>query len=225
MENFRPLYSEHSDFLPEEPLGESVLQDDAFPVRVWVPKSPVIVLGRSQKAHKEIFLEATRRDSIPVFKRMGGGGCVMLDPGCVCVAIRYPRSKKLGVVDYLTHSSKAVQAFLYQEHGLVSELRENYDLSHKEKKFLGASLYMPKDWSVYYCVILVRNSSMEGISKYLSKPSKEPKYRAERTHADFLKPLENHIEIEDLQEFADDLQTFIYEQDWYLGPKPSPVGQ
>ena len=62
---------------------------------------------------------------------------------------------------------------------------------------------MPKDWSVYYCVILIRNSSMEGISKYLSKPSKEPKYRAERTHADFLSPLENHIDLENLQDFAD----------------------
>ena len=217
MEDFRPLLSENADFLPEEPLGESVLHEGARPVRTWIPKHPIVVLGRSQKAHKEVNLEESKKDGIPIFKRMGGGGCVVLDQGCVCIAIRYKREKNTGIDKYLGHSSKAIQAFLYETYGFAAEIRENNDLSYREKKFLGASLYMPKEWSVYSCVILLRNSSMEKIAKYLSKPSKEPKYRAGRSHEDFLSPLENHFSVNSV-DFAVDLETFIYENKWHLGP-------
>ena len=220
MENFRPLRSENSDFLSEEPLGESVLEEGARAVRVWVPKHPVVVLGRSQKAHKEIHLDATRADGIPVFKRMGGGGCVVLDEGCICVAMRYPRAKELNIDRYLRHSSKAIQAFLYENFALAVDIKENYDLSYQDKKFLGASLYMPREWAVYSCVILLKNSAMDKIVKYLTPPSKQPKYRADRKHEDFLSALENHIEF-DQNELVSDLETFLYEKKWHLGPQDS----
>ncbi|WDE98496.1 hypothetical protein PQO03_11650 [Lentisphaera profundi] len=220
MDSFRPLLSENSDFLSEEPLGESVLVEGSRPIRVWQPKHPVVVLGRSQKAHKEVHLEATKNDAIPVFKRMGGGGCVLLDEGCACVAIRYKREKELNIDLYLRHSSKAIQAFLYETYGLATEIRENYDLSYQGKKFLGASLYMPRDWSVYSCVILLKNDSMKKILKYLTPPSKQPAYREDRKHEDFLSPLENHVNFK-IEDFISDLETFLYEEKWYLGPKSS----
>ena len=217
MNKFRPLFSEHSDFLPEEPLGESIFDLEKKPVRVWRPKSTIVVLGRSQKAEKEIFLEATQKDSIPIFKRHGGGGCVILDENCICIALRYKRDGKHNDTDFLKHSSLGVQLFLKETYDLDVEIKENYDLLLNGRKFLGASLYMPKGYCYYSAVMLFDREAMNQINKYLSMPSKEPKHREGRTHEDFLIPLGEHIECT-FESITRDLQEFMEETDWVAGP-------
>lgn len=215
--NFRPLKSENSDFLPEEPLGESLLLESAPDIRVWRPKSPVIVLGRSQKAENEINLENSRKDSIPIFQRHGGGGCVVLDPNSVCIGLRYPRENSMNISDFLLHSSKGIQLFLNETYDLNVEVKENYDLLLDNKKFLGASLYMPKGLCLYLAVILMKKEGLSNINKYLTMPSKEPVHRKGRSHSDFLTPLMSHIDCT-IESFQSDLQEFMVQMNWTSGP-------
>ena len=215
--NFRPLKSENSDFLLEEPLGESLLLEAAPDVRVWRPKSPVIVLGRSQKAENEINLEKSRADSIPIFQRHGGGGCVVLDSNSICIGLRYPRENSMNISDFLLHSSKGVQLFLNETYELNVEIKENYDLLLDNKKFLGASLYMPKGLCLYLAVILMKKEGLSNINKYLTMPSKEPEHRKGRSHSDFLTPLMKHIDCT-MESFQNDLQEFMVQMNWTSGP-------
>ena len=217
MTKFKPLLSEHSDFLPEEPLGENIFDVAVGPVRVWQPKSRIAVLGRSQKAEKEIYLEATRQDAIPIFRRQGGGGCVILDENSICIALRYNRNRKLSVCDYLKHSSTGIQLFLRETYDIEVEIKDNYDLLLNERKFLGSSLYMPRDYCYYSAVILFDREALTGIKKYLSMPSKEPTHRGGRSHEDFLVPLSEHIECSS-EQFVKDLHEFMVETDWVAGP-------
>lgn len=210
---FRPLLSENSDFLPEEPLGESVLADDAASIRVWQPKSRVVVLGRTQKAEKEIYLKATQEDSVPVFRRFGGGGCVLLDEHSVCISMRYERVKGLTVADYLEHSCMGIADFLASEYDLDCQIGDNYDLILDDRKFLGSSLYMPKGCAQYSAVMLFDGAAMDGIAKYLTMPSKEPVHRRGRSHEDFLVPLQTYLS-DDAQTFAEKLQDFMEENEW-----------
>lgn len=214
---FRPLKSENSDFLPEEPLGETLLFENSTSVRVWRPKSTVIVLGRSQKAENEINLEASRMDGVPIFQRHGGGGCVVLDPNSICIALKYQRENNMNISDFLLHSSKGIQLFLDETYGLKVEIKENYDLTLNDKKFLGASLYMPKGLCLYYAVILMDKQGLKNITKYLSMPSKEPVHRAGRKHDDFLSPLMNSIECT-FESFRNDLEEFMVQTNWTAGP-------
>lgn len=205
---YKPLFSEHSDFLPEEPLGESLLVADGPAVRVWQPKSTIIVLGRSQKAEREVFLEASKEDKIPIFKRYGGGGCVVLDENSVCIALRYERGASIDITGFLEHSTKAIQSFLNETYDLGVEIKDNYDLTIGDKKFLGSSLYMPKGICLYSAVILLDKSALEKINKYLQFPSKVPDHRKGRNHTDFLVPLKTKKNI-DTQEFIRALEKYI----------------
>ena len=214
---FRPLKSENSDFLTEEPLGESLLVEEESNLRVWRPRSPVIVLGRSQKAEKEINLEAARNDAIPIFQRHGGGGCVVLDENSVCIGIKYERENSLNISDFLMHSSKGIQLFLNETYDLDVQIKDNYDLTLNNKKFLGASLYMPKGLCLYLAVILLHNDGLKNINKYLTMPSKEPEHREGRSHSDFLSPLMNHVNCT-FDDFRSDLEEFMVQMDWMQGP-------
>ncbi|MEW6486848.1 MAG: lipoate--protein ligase family protein, partial [Thermodesulfobacteriota bacterium] len=52
-------------------------------VRVWEPRAPAVVLGRSNRAEREADLGACAADGVPVLRRRGGGGAVVLAPGCL----------------------------------------------------------------------------------------------------------------------------------------------
>ena len=210
--DFRPLTSENSDFLPEEPLGENLLPGEET-LRVWRPKSRVVVLGRSQKAEQEIFLERTREDSVPVFQRHGGGGCVVLDSHSVCIGLRYERKGSLNVSRFLDRSTEGMQRFLRETYGLETEAGENNDLLVEGKKFLGCSLYMPREYSLYLAVLLMEREAMPAIKRYLRMPSKQPAHRRSRSHEDFLTPLLEHIDS-DTDSFMADLRRFMTETDW-----------
>ncbi len=213
--SFRPLRTENSDFLPEEPLGESLLSDNTLSVRVWRPKSTVIVLGRSQKAENEINLQTSQADSIPIFQRMGGGGCVVLDENSICLALRYERDGNMNVTHFLEHSTKGVQLFLQESYGLSVEIKENYDLLLNGRKFLGSSLYMPKGFCLYLAVILMKPEALIKINKYLTMPSKQPSHRQGKTHDDFLVPLLSHLDNKvTMESFRVDLEQFMIETEW-----------
>ena len=218
MEKFTPLKSKDSGFLPEEPLGESLLELDGPGVRVWRPKSTTIVLGRSQKAELEIDLERAIEDNVPIFQRYGGGGCVVLDESSVCIGLRYPREgHSINITDFLKHSSEGIQLFLQETYQLDVEIMENYDLLLDGRKFLGCSLYMPKGLCLYLAVILMDQDALSKINKYLLMPTKVPEHRLGRTHDEFLTPLRNHIECTH-QSFMEDLEDFMISTDWQAGP-------
>lgn len=201
--------SKDATFLQEEPLGESLLEDLSSPFRVWIPKSPIIVLGRSQKAEEEIFIDKAQADGIPIFRRYGGGGCVFLDKHSVCVGIRYNRAVgDCNVEPYFAKSSALIQQFFNRNLDLNVNIESNNDLTIDNRKFLGASLYMPKGYALYLCVILVDSGAMGDISKYLKMPSKVPDHRVNRSHEDFLTSVNQHCDVS-VEEFCGELEGVV----------------
>ena len=205
------LSSNDSSFLPEEPLGEDILKNKEK-YRVWIPKSPVVVLGRSQKADKELIQEKILADKVPVFRRYGGGGTVFLNSSSICFTIKYKRKNHLWHLDrYLSYNCHLIQEFLKDSFSLETEMKNNYDLVIKEKKFLGSSLYMSKESVLYYAVILWDKDALILINKYLSYPSKAPQYRQNRTHQDFLIALSELINLTQ-EDFTDRFSQFLREK-------------
>jgi lipoate-protein ligase A len=207
-----------SDPTHDDPLGESVLVPNATPLRDWRPKSTMIVLGRSQKAELEIFTENAEKDQIPVYQRRGGGGCVVLDENCICIAMRYPKHGRTNVNDFLKYSSLGIKHFLSETYELDVEIKENYDLTLNNRKFLGCSLYMSKEYCLYYAVLLMDKKALGKINYYLTMPSKKPSHRQDRSHEDFLTPLFDHIDAKNYENFIENLEHFMTETDWPAGP-------
>jgi lipoate-protein ligase A len=155
-------------------------------------------------------VDAVLEDGIPVFKRICGGGAVLLSPGCVCMALRFAKSKTLGIHDYFAKAAALITEVAAERLGIRIGLRGISDLAYLgplegarplnggstgselpllmragERKIAGSSLYMPRDFVLYLVSILV-DPDFSAIDKYLSHPSKEPDYRGGRSHKDFL---------------------------------------
>lgn len=154
---------------------------------VFVPTEPVIVLGRSNRPEVEVHLEAARLAGISVLKRAGGGGTVLLYPGCFVVSVG------TWVTDLYENSwyFKAInQALINTMAELDPKLnalgQSGYsDIVWGDKKVGGTSLFRSRHYLLYQASVLY-NLDVRAISTYLAHPSKEPDYRQNRRHEDFL---------------------------------------
>lgn len=184
----------HQDVAPEDnPTGEELLDRSRIPYKFWIPAAKVLVIGHSQEPERELRLDAAVRDGVPVHRRMGGGGAVLLSPGCVCVGLRFARSQGRNLHDYFAAGSDLVRRAVRAASGLdlvsmgISDLACPTPTSTPDssRKVVGCSLYMPRDFALYLASILV-SPDLGDLETYLAHPSREPDYRAGRPHGDFV---------------------------------------
>lgn len=157
-------------------------------VDAWIPTEPIIVLGRSNEADKEVFIEGAARDKVQVLQRYGGGGTVILYPGCVVLSIGawvkdrfrndyFFRLLNQAFIDLMVEAFPDCRGRLGQN-GIS-------DITLDEKKIAGTSLFRSRNYLLYQASLIVE-LDLGLIVKYLPHPSREPEYRAKRSHADFL---------------------------------------
>jgi lipoate-protein ligase A len=164
--------------------GEDLVDPGVPPFRVWIPDRTALVLGYSQDPDKELHLEVVRETGIPVYRRKGGGGAVLLTPGSVCVGLRLPRRPGMGIPDFFAVANGFLQSFFQGELGLKVEPRGISDLAFGERKISGSSLYLPRECAVYLACILVA-TPLALMDRFLRHPSREPDYRRGRPHGEF----------------------------------------
>ena len=150
----------------------------------WFPKETVVVLGSSNKAAEEIFLENIGQ--IPVFKRAGGGGAVVLHSGCLIVGVGAWVKNYFGNKKYFELLNMSLISTLGKigDFGLIQQ-KGISDLAYCDKKIGGTSLFRSKNYLLFQASILV-DKKIELLEKLLRHPSKEPDYRQKRSHSDFL---------------------------------------
>jgi len=160
--------------------------DQAIAVQLWVPDRPLVVLGRGNTLAKEVNVHACVGDEIPILKRLGGGGTVLLHEGCLIVSLglwvkefyandRYFRLLNQSVIDCLQ----------LELPGVNFDQRGYSDIVVGPLKCAGTSLFRSRNYLLYQASVLV-DMRIEWIEKYLSHPSLEPDYRKGRSHRDFL---------------------------------------
>lgn len=154
-----------------------------------MPEGEALVLGHSQEPEKEIQAEAVMRDGIPLYRRMGGGGAVLLSPSCVCVGLRFAKRKGRTIHDYFESGSGLIKRAVAAALRIDLETRGISDLAHAGpaglRKVVGCSLYMPRDFALYLASIMV-DPDIARIDRYLAHPSREPDYRSGRNHGEFI---------------------------------------
>ncbi len=220
----------HDDVSPgQNPTGEALLSRSTLPFEVWVPKSRCLVLGNSQDPEKELRVANVQREAIPVYKRMSGGGAVLLSPGCLCLGLRFAKRETFSIHDYFAKGSGLVQKVVAEAMGLQLETQGISDLVFQDRKVAGCALYMPKHFVLYLVSILI-DPDFRDIEKYLAHPTKEPEYRSGRGHTDFLIGLasvaKHRIDSEKLTlRFTREIQaTLKADLDWESCKEPAPEG-
>jgi lipoate---protein ligase len=191
-------------------LCESGLEAEIL--RFWEPKAPFVVVGYANQAAREVDLAACQKLEIPVFRRCTGGGTVVQGPGCLNYSLIlqidrpypsvFPPVEK-AVANPGLPNSYPLQSItgtnmlvLERQRAALQPLLKNpvqilghTDLVTGDLKFSGNAQRRLKKCLIFHGTFLLR-FDLDLIGKILPMPSKQPGYRRDRPHSDFLTNLE-----------------------------------
>lgn len=161
-------------------------------LRLWEPAAPLVVLGRSSPLD-EVNRDDCLRDGVPVLRRCSGGATVVAGPGCLMYALVLDtrrRSEFRGVDRAHACVLRTLAAALNNlATGVkcdgVSDLTVAGAGEAPRRKFAGNSLRIRRDHLLYHGAILY-DFPLERIGRWLAMPARQPCYREQRSHADFL---------------------------------------
>jgi lipoate-protein ligase A len=157
-------------------------------LRFWEPAQYFVVVGYANAARTEVDLEFCRRHEIPVLRRCSGGGTVLQGPGCLnfTLVLRAGDSGPLGNI-------RATNDFILQRHqeAVTTLLRApiekqgHTDLAVGGLKFSGNAQRRRKNFLLFHGSFLL-DLDIALMERALPLPSKQPEYRVNRSHTDFL---------------------------------------
>ena len=150
---------------------------------------PAVVAGRGSDLDREIRVSLCRDDQIPVFRRMGGGCAVFLDPGTFIVSMALPAEGFDGIQRLFNFCNNLVIQGCASM-GLAGIYQDGVsDLVMGNRKVGGSSFYRSKGMA-YYTASLLVSTNLDAMDRYLRHPPREPAYRRHRIHKDFVMRLD-----------------------------------
>lgn len=164
-------------------------------LRIWEPipvpnKNPYfVVLGHANRYQDEVNLDVCHQNGIGIFRRCSGGGTVLNGPGCMsyCLYLRTENHPELASIQstnrfVLNKMKQAIDPFL--EDSLV-EIKGTSDMTIGNKKFSGNAQSRKQRYILFHGTIMY-NFDYERLDELLKPPPKQPDYRENRQHSDFV---------------------------------------
>ena len=165
----------------ESGAGEEIL-------RFWEPHDYFVVVGYANKVATEVNQATCEARGIPILRRSSGGGTVLQGPGCLnyTLVLRIEANGPL-------HSISAANRFIMERNraALESLLQRQVkvdghtDLAINGLKFSGNSQRRRRRFLLFHGTFLL-DFDIPLIEALLSPPSKQPDYRRNRRHTEFL---------------------------------------
>lgn len=175
----------------DELIKEKITKEKRI-VQCIYQNDTAVVLGRVTPHTSDVNLERCLEDNIPVLRRRGGGGAVLLFPGVLVTSCTLKKDDKpVDLLKFLETSAMQVKEGIENYLEIPIDFRGSGDLCIGDKKILGSSIYSTKEYITYYATLILRGDTSL-ISRYLLHPSKEPEYRKGRPHEDFVTSIEEH---------------------------------
>jgi len=157
-------------------------------LRVWEPMQYFVVVGYANRVTAEVNLPFCQANTIPVLRRCTGGGTVLQGPGCLnySLVLRISDSGPLESIaatnDFILKRHQAALSELLQA---PVELQGHTDLAIGGLKVSGNSQRRKRYFLLFHGTFLL-HLDISLVEKALPMPSKEPGYRLNRSHFDFL---------------------------------------
>jgi len=166
-------------------------------LRFWEPSRYFVVVGYANKAATEVNLAFCQRNTIPVLRRFTGGGTVLQGPGVLnySLILRLEGSGAL-------HNVSATNRFILERHhsALAAllrapvEMQGHTDLAIGGLKFCGNAQRRRQRFLIFHGSFLL-HLDIEFLERILPMPSKQPDYRVNRSHSEFLMNLRVPAEL------------------------------
>jgi lipoate-protein ligase A len=162
-------------------------------LRFWEPTRPFVALGYANREATEANADFCSRHGIPILRRCTGGGTVLQAPGVLnysVILVITPDSPVQSISstnDYVL--AQLVKALAPALNAPV-ESRGQTDLAIGGLKICGNAQRRKKSALLFHGSFLL-NLDFQLLEQALPMPSKQPDYRANRSHTDFLKNLQS----------------------------------
>jgi lipoate---protein ligase len=167
-------------------LFETAQREDSL-LRFWESKTHFIVLGHSNRWRAEVNPTACQTEEIAVLRRMSGGGAVVQGPGCLnyslILNIAACRLKSIG--DAFHYVLERHRAFIAEIAGVEVRVDGISDLTVSGRKFSGNAQYRKARFVLVHGTFLL-NFDLSLIEKFLRVPARQPRYRRDRPHPEFV---------------------------------------
>ena len=168
-------------------LCEAGAADDLL--RFWEPPPQhFVVLGYANKAEREVNLPFCRAHGIPVLRRCTGGGTVLQGPGVLnyTLVLRFEATGPLRTISTTNEFIlKRHEAALARLLGTAVARQGQTDLAIGGLKFSGNAQRRLRRCLIFHGAFLL-NLDIGLLEQALLMPSRQPDYRAGRSHRDFL---------------------------------------
>lgn len=161
-------------------------------LRLWELPFLGVVLGASGKLADEVDRAACQRDGVPIARRGSGGGTVLLGPGCLCFSClldlrRRPELRNV-TASYRLWLGRIAAALRLAVPDLAATLAGQSDLAADGWKFSGNAQKRGRDFLLHHGTLLYA-FDLAAMPIYLRQPVRQPAYRGDRPHGDFVRNL------------------------------------
>ena len=157
---------------------------------VYEAERTEVILGRSCSAEDDVHVSNCKQGNVPIRKRLGGGGTVLLSKGIIIISAAGVTSIPFQLIEHMNAVNNTIIHILTAFGVKNLAIRGISDIALDHRKILGSSLARRKDLILYQGCLLV-NPDLKLFDIYLNHPKKEPDYRKGRTHREFLTTLWN----------------------------------
>lgn len=158
-------------------------------IRFWEPAGLFVVVGYANQTAREVNLPLCQARHIPVFRRCTGGGAVVQGPGCLNYSLCLRTDDPQGPLASINGSNRFILAKQQQAfESLLQapvEVQGFTDLVVQGRKFSGNAQRRKRHHLLFHGSVLL-DFDLRHIQELLPLPSKQPDYRLDRSHLDFL---------------------------------------
>jgi lipoate---protein ligase len=156
-------------------------------LRFWEWPAPAGVLGASCRLAEDVNEAACLADGVPILRRSSGGGTVLLGAGCLCfsLVLRFDRDFALTQIptSYVYLLGRTLEALAGIVPGLACA--GTSDLAAGGRKFSGNAQQRKRTHLLHHGTLLY-GFDLGPVERYLRLPPRQPEYRANRAHGEFL---------------------------------------
>ena len=155
---------------------------------VFEPESHHVVMGAGGKTEKEVYAEVLQAEGVPLYKRKGGGGTVLLGPGTIVVTVHTLVGQLFANQAYFRAINQAMMSVFRTWAALDFAQRGISDIAVDDRKIVGTSIFRRRHYLLYQASILV-DLDVDLMARLLRPPPRQPDYRRDRDHRGFVTSL------------------------------------
>jgi lipoate-protein ligase A len=155
-------------------------------LRLWEQPSLAVVLGAGSSVAIDVNVAACAADAVPILRRASGGGTVLIGPGCLCFSLVLAYDSAPGLDDIRASNRFVLERVANALEPLVDARYEGTsDLAVNGVKISGNAQQRKRRFFLHHGTLLC-GIDVAIFARYLHTPERQPDYRRDRTHSEFV---------------------------------------